>query len=435
VSLPVYAAYTATPREAESRRTTTWRAAVYLLCVVCTSVSLSLSSCSGGAGQAATQKAATSDVGKETVSVPVAAASRADLTNTVSLTAEFEPFQEVEVMAKVAGYVQEIRVDIGQRVNAGQVLAVLEVPELHDDVTRAVASVEQRAAEVSAAEDEVSRSESAYQIARISFERIQQVSKREPGLIAQQEIDEAQSRELMTKAQVAAAKSRLRVALQHLEVAKAEASRQRTFQRYITITAPFSGTITKRYANKGAMVQAGTASQSQAMPVVRLSQIDLLRLRLPVPESMVPAVRVGRPVEVRVNALGRTFQGKVARYTGKLDTGTRAMITEVDVPNPTGEILPGMYAEVTLGLDQREQVLSVPLEAIDRAGNATRVYLVDDSGAVRIVPVVLGLEDAHRVEIRSGLSEGDRVVVGQRSGLKEGQVVRAKLMETKLTRN
>jgi RND family efflux transporter MFP subunit len=312
---------------------------------------------------------------------------------------------------------------------------VLEVPELHDDVTRAVASVEQRAAEVSAAEDEVSRSASAYQIARISFERIQQVSKREPGLIAQQEIDEAQSRELMTKAQVAAAKSRLRVALQHLEVAKAEASRQRTFQRYITITAPFSGTITKRYANKGAMVQAGTASQSQAMPVVRLSQIDLLRLRLPVPESMVPAVRVGRPVEVRVNALGRTFQGKVARYTGKLDTGTRAMITEVDVPNPTGEILPGMYAEVTLGLDQREQVLSVPLEAIDRAGNATRVYLVDDSGAVRIVPVVLGLEDAHRVEIRSGLSEGDRVVVGQRSGLKEGQVVRAKLMETKLTRN
>src|SRR5438309_112058 len=115
---------------------------------------------------------------------------------------------------------------------------------------------------------------------------------------------------------------------------------------YARVTAPFAGVITKRYADTGSMIQAGTASQTQAMPLVRLSENELLRLILPVPESVVPRIRIGEAVEVDVTALHRTFTGKVARFANKLQTSTRTMETEVDVPNPSMVLVPGMYAEV-----------------------------------------------------------------------------------------
>ena len=118
--------------------------------------------------------------------------------------------------------------------------------------------------------------------------------------------------------------------------------------QYAVITAPFAGVVTKRYANTGSLIQAGTASQTQAMPVVRLSENGLLRLALPVPESAVPLVHLGEPVDVHVSALHRTFPGRVARFADKVDESTRTMKTEVDVPNPTLVLVPGMYAEVDL---------------------------------------------------------------------------------------
>lgn len=361
--------------------------------------------------------------------VPVAAVTRSNLASNTVLTAEFEPFQEIEVMAKVSGYVRSIKVDIGDRVNEGQVLAVLEVPEMLDDLTRAAAAIQQAEAELAAGRDELTRSESSHQIAHISYTRILEVSKREAGLVPVQEVDEIHSRDLVAEAQVAAAKSKVRAAQQRIQVARAEESRTKTMQNYVTITAPFAGTVTKRYANTGAMVQAGTASQSQAMPIVRLSQNSVLRLRLPVPESMVAEIRQGDRVDVRVMSLGRTFAGNVARSAGKVDRSTRTMMTEVDVPNPSGVILPGMYAEVTLHLEKRSGVLSVPLEAIERSASATRVYRIDSAGAVHILAVQVGIEDSRRSEILSGLAEGDRVALGQRSGLKEGEQVRAQLIE------
>lgn len=360
--------------------------------------------------------------------VPAARAVRGDISTSSVLTGEFEPFQEIEVMAKVAGFVQAINVDIGDRVSAGQLLAVLEVPEMKDDLTRAAAAIEQSSAEIDAARDELARSESAYQIAHLSYTRLQEVSQREKGLIPLQEVDEMHSRDLIAQAQVNSAKSKLHVAEERVQVAKAEAARARTMSNYVSITAPFAGVISRRYAHLGAMVQAGTSSQSQAMPVVRLSQTSVLRLSLPVPERIVASVRVGRPVDVHVAALSRTFTGHVARFTNKVDQSTRTMITEVDVPNPNGEILPGMYAEVTLGLEERKKVLTVPLEAIDRTAAGARVLAVRD-GSIETVSVELGIEDERNAEIRSGLIENDIVVTAQRASLKQGQRVRAKLPE------
>ena len=146
-----------------------------------------------------------------------------------------------------------------------------------------------------------------------------------------------------------------------MQVSAAELKRVKTLMDYTRVTAPFAGVITKRYADTGSMIQAGTASSTQAMPLVRLSENSLLRLILPVPESAVPTVHVGQQVEVRVPTLNRSFPGRVARFSDKIAAATRTMDTEVDVPNPTLLLIPGMYAEVNLTLDRAAGVLAVPI--------------------------------------------------------------------------
>ncbi len=364
--------------------------------------------------------------------VPVVKAARADLTSAVTLTAEFEPYQEVDVMAKVAGYVRAINVDIGDRVHQGQVLATLEIPEMEDDLTKGAAAIDQAEDEVATATDELQRMQAAHDLAHLSSTRISDVLKREPGLVPQQEVDEARSRDLVAEAQVSAAKSNLKTAEQKVRVSRADQARIETLHKYATIAAPFEGVVTKRYANAGSMIQSGTASQTQAMPIVQLSQNNLLRLILPVPESAVARVRVGETVDVRVSSLGRTFPGKVARFADKIQPSTRTMDTEVDVPNAALTLIPGMYAEVDLRIEERRQALAIPLDAVDRSGASAHVYTVDAGGVIHVVPVTLGLENAQSVEVTSGLRENDEVVVGRRAGLKEGQQVQGRSLEAQV---
>jgi RND family efflux transporter MFP subunit len=365
----------------------------------------------------------------EAPTVAVMKATRADLSSDLILTAEFAPFQQIDVMAKVSGYIRQINVDIGSRVQEGQLLATLEIPEMQDDLTRAAAAIDEATAELTTARDELQRDESSRDIAHLSYTRILDVSKKEPGLIPQQQVDEADSRDLGAQAQVSAAKSRITAAEQHIHVAQAEQAHVKTLYQYAVITAPFTGVVTKRYANTGSLIQAGTSSETQAMPVVRLSENGLLRLDLPVPESAVPLIHLGGPVDVRVAALNRVFPGVVARFADIVDDSTRTMKTEVDVPNPTLVIIPGMYAEVDLITEQRKKVLTVPVEAVNGSGDSASVYTVQPSGTIQIVPVRLGIETARLVEVRSGdLKEGDSVIVGSRSGLKAGSTVQPKVI-------
>ena len=361
--------------------------------------------------------------------VAVAKASLQDLSRGLVLTAEFQPFQEIDVMAKVAGYVKQINVDMGDRVHQGQVLATLEVPEMADELTKAAASVDRNSAEVALARDELHRAESAHEMSHLSYIRLAAVSESKPGLVAQQEIDDAHSRDLVAEAQVAAAKSAISAAGEQVQVSKAEHARLKTLYNYTVVTAPFAGVITKRYADTGSMIQAGTASQTQAMPLVRLSENSLLRLILPVPESAVPQIRVRQSVEVRVPSLHRSFHGLVARFADKVQLDTRTMPTEVDVPNPGLILVPGMYAEVDLRLQQRKSALSVPVTAIGGPDGAPGVYLVGSGGRIEERPVRTGLETADRVEILSGLEVGDLVVIGNRNELKPGERVRPKITE------
>ena len=357
----------------------------------------------------------------EQLTVPTATARPANLTNELVLTAEFTPYQDVDVMAKVAGYVKNIRVDIGDHVHEGDLLATLEVPELQNDMAKASAGVAAAQANITTARAAVTRAEAGENIAHLSFQRIQDVSVKQPGLVPRQEVDVAQAHDLEAAAQLASAQSALRSAQEMLTQAESEHQRTVTMLQYATIRAPFTGVITKRYANTGSMIQAGISSQTQAMPVVRLAQNNLLRLTLPVPVNAVADIHNGNPVEVNVTTLNRSFAGKITRSADSLEMSTRTMDTEVDVPNPDGSLVPGMYAEVHLHLATHPNVLSVPVDAVEGLGTTVQhVYLVHQ-GRLHLVPVTIGLQTPSRVEILSGLHAGDQVVVGRHSGLSEGE--------------
>jgi RND family efflux transporter MFP subunit len=361
--------------------------------------------------------------------VAVARAGPASLAKTVVLTAEFRPFQSIEVHAKVAGYVKQIMVDVGDRVKAGQTLAVLEVPEMSDDVERANAAHKRTEADVEHAKDELKRAQAAHQASHLIYQRLFDVSKQRPNLVAEQEIDDAKAKDLASEAGVSAAKSALAAAEQSVAVSQVDQQRTNTMLAYTKITAPFTGVISKRYADTGAMIQAGTSSQTQAMPLVRLSQIDLLRLILPVPEEIVAHIRIGNAVEVRVPSLNKTLVGRVARFSDAVSTATRTMETEVDVPNGSLTLVPGMYAEAVLTLDRRENALAIPLLAVATNGDKSTVYVVNSENKVEQREVKLGIQTAHRAEVIAGLRDGDLVIVGNRSQVQQGLVVTPKQVE------
>ena len=334
------------------------------------------------------------------LSVAVARITREDLYNEVTIPAEFRPYLKVELHAKVSGYVDQINVDIGDEVKAGQLLARLEVPELRDELARAKAAEK--------------RAEADYKDAHLVYTRLLAVDKAHPNLVAQQELDAAEAKDGTTEAAIAGA--------------KAEVERYETLLAYTRITAPFDGVITHRYADPGSLIQAGTASDTQSMPLVCLSDNYRLRLDFPVSVAYVKDIQIGDQVEVRVESLkGKPFTGIIARFTQKVDEDTRTMITEIEVPNPKLELVPGMYATVVLKVERRPQALALPIEAVP-PGQTTSVYVINDRNEIEERSVTLGLETPTRFEVLGGLKEGDLVLVGRRSLVKPGQTVEPKLI-------
>jgi RND family efflux transporter MFP subunit len=366
---------------------------------------------------------------EESPTVAVARVTKGDVTQVLSVAAEFRPFQEIDVHSKVAGYLKAINVDVGDRVQAGQLLAVLEVPELQDELHQDEAAVRRAQEEVNRAQADLDRAESVHQLAHLGASRLSSVLKTRPNLVAQQDIDEATGKDSVSEAQVATAKAAHASAEQQLEVARAGENKTKTLFAYSQITAPFAGVITYRYADTGAMIQAGTSSQTQAMPLVKLSQNSSLRLIIPVPESSVSRIHLGGSVDLAVKALGKTFTGRIARFSDRLDTDTRTMRVEVDVQNPKLELVPGMYATASLVLDQARDAVVVPVEALDRAEGSPHVLVVNHERRIEPRTVTIGLETADRAEIKNGLSPDELVVVGNRAQLKAGALVSPKVMD------
>lgn len=338
--------------------------------------------------------------------VLVTTVGREDLYNEVTMPAEFRPYVEAELNAKVSGYLQTINVDFGDKVKKGQLLAVLEVPELEAQLYAALAAKE--------------RASANYTNTHIIYTRLLSVDQEHPNLVARQDIDTAYAND--------------NVALATVVSDQAEVRRYQTLFGYTQIFAPFDGVITWRSADPGALIQAGTSSDLAARPLVRLSDNFLLRLDFPVSVKYVQDVRLGAAVDVRVESLGnKTFSGDISRFTGQVNETTRTMITEVEVKNPNLEIFPGMYATVVLKVEHRWHVPTVPTEAVESKKTST-VIVVNENNEIEQREVTLGLQTPNRYEVITGLKEGEKVMIGNQSRVHPGEKVTAKPwegMETK----
>ncbi len=358
---------------------------------------------------------------------PVVFVARAPLESAITLTGEFRPFQQVDVHAKVAGYIRHIFVDVGDKVRAGQELAVLEIPELNAQVTGAQADIRRSQDAVRRAQSEIERAESTHRAYHAAYTRLKQASEERPGLVAEQELDDAMAKDKETDAQINSARAALAESQGQLGMAQATLERLSALQAYSHITAPFAGVVTKRYADTGALIQAGTSSETQSKPVVQLAEWSLLRLVIPVPESDVPLLHSGSTVQVHVPALNQNFQGRVARFADELSDETRTMHTEIDVENPQNTLTEGMYAEVKLALRGKEDALALPIQAVVQDGDKHYVLVVDDQDRVQKRDVELGQQTSTTVEILHGLTEKERVISAGQSGYQIGEAVKPKV--------
>ena len=381
-----------------------------------------LASGCGGARKASAVNAA------EAQTAGVVKVARANIADDLEIASEFQPFQEVDVYAKVSGYIQKLNVDYGTHVKQGQVLAVLEIPELQQQLQQDEASVRRSQQDLERAREELNRAQSAYNVAHVTYTRLADVQKSRPELVAQQEIDVAQGKDLEASASVSSQRASLASAEQGLQVAQATLGKDQAMFGYARMTAPFDGVVTKIYAYTGALLPAGTSSNKSDSGLCRIAQNNPLRLVIPVPESAVPEIHLGNSVQVQVPVLGKAFQGTVARVSDQVDVSTRTMHTEIDVLNPKLEIIPGMYASASIVLNQKKDALVVPVQALSRQENGVTVFLVGKDNKIEERQVKLGIETPDKAEVVSGLNQDDLVVIGNRSQLRAGMAIEPKLI-------
>lgn len=367
-------------------------------------VVLGFSSCSRSS------QAAHSPTSQAKVEVGVITAARKNLVRTIALPGTLVAFNQATLYGKVAGYLRSIRADKGDWVHRGQVLAVLEVPEMVDAVDQARAVYQQALADVS-------RAKAQADLQSITYQRFREVHSKDPDAVANQELAEYRSKFEVAEADVKLAEARV-------ATAQANLNRSIALNQYASITAPFSGIITARYVDPGALIQAATSTM-QGQPIVTLQELDTIRVYVSVPEVNVPSIRIGTPASLTTAAYpGRLFRASVTRFAEALDPATRTMKTEIDYHNPQHVLRPGMYAVVTLEIEKLKNVLVIPANALVLEGSKTSVWVVRDGTSHRL-QVEAGLDNGAQVEIRSGLRGGEQVVVSGTGGLSEGTPVQA----------
>ena len=328
----------------------------------------------------------------------------------VSLAASVEAFQKATLYAKVAGYLQWIKVDKGDRVQKGEVIAVIEVPEMEKEYQSAKAVVLE-----AQAVHERAKSEAA--LKELTFNRLASIQQSQPEVISQQEVDVARTEYDVARGEVQLAKARI-------ELARSEVERLETLMEYARIKSPYKGVVTERFVDPGALIQEGTSSSGDVAPIVRVVNMDKVRVYVDVAEPDVPFVDRGDPVLLKLDAFpGREFRGEITRFSIALDPKTRTMKTEFDLENPGHLIRPGMYGEATLELDRQADALFLQAESVHEDAEGTKYVYAVTAGICRKVPVQTGLDDGVWVQVK-GLQEGDMVVLTSTETLEEGMAVR-----------
>ncbi|HET6141958.1 MAG TPA: efflux RND transporter periplasmic adaptor subunit, partial [Candidatus Acidoferrales bacterium] len=263
-------------------------------------------------------KAAADDV-SNAPEAAVVKVTRGNISDSLEIASEFEPFQEVDVYAKVSGYIKKLYVDYGTHVKQGQILAVLEIPELQQQIQQDEASIHRSEQELARAHEDLNRAQSAYNVAHLTYSRLADVQKSRPELVAQEEVDVSNGKDMEADAEVSAQKAALAGAEQALLISKATLGKDQAMFDYARMTAPFDGVVTQISAYTGALLPAGTSSNKGDSALCRLSQNSLLRLVIPVPERAVSGIRLGESVDVDVSGMNKTFAGKIVRFSDQID--------------------------------------------------------------------------------------------------------------------
>lgn len=359
------------------------------------------------------------DVAAEPV-VNVRVAERAGAVSSLLLPGNIQPIAEAPVMARATGYVRKRNADIGDRVAAGQVLAEIEAPELKQQVAQARAVAEQMSSAVEQAQAALQQGRSNAGLARVTAERWNNLFTR--GVVSRQERDTYQAQFDSQQANVQALEKAVSAGRANLAATQANVARLEQLLDYQTVRAPFAGVITVRNVDAGALVNEGSTM------LFRIAQTDRLRTYVNVPQASAAQVRPGQRADLAIaDRPGRTFTGVVKRSSGALDPATRTLLVEIDVPNPGGALLPGMYAQVDLSLPRLEPPLVIPGDTLLVRPDGPQVAVVSADGTVHFRRIGLGRDFGDRVEVLSGIAEGDRLVVNPNDVVREGTHVKAQV--------
>ena len=318
------------------------------------------------------------------VDVIVVVPDREDLDRRVVLSADVRALETTTVYSKVSGYLSSIEVDIGDRVNRGQLIAKLEVPELRDQLREAEAALDAAQANHARAAAELEGVQADAKLQEKTYKRLRAVRAKMPVGMPQQTVDEARAAYRRSQAAVKAIESRLKFRESAVRRAQATMQRRQTLIAYAEIRAPLNGIVTERFVDPGALLQAATSTKT-VQRIVTVANMDRVRLLADVPESEVRFVEAGDPAVLTVDALpGREFVGEVTRFALALDPATRTMRTEIELENPGWLLRPGMYGQVALSLAISSNAITVPAEALRADGDRSFVYCIVGGIAKRV---------------------------------------------------
>ena len=343
--------------------------------------------------------------------VEVVRPRRVTVAQRLQTNATLEAFEEADLFAKISGYLSDVRVDIGDHVKAGQVLAVIDIPEMEQDLVEAKAQLASKISSLESARLQLDRYKANITLQDALLRRREELGA-EGHFISDRTLDEVRAAAEIAKADLSVAEANRDLAANQVDVAAATAERIKTLLGYTQIVAPFDGVVARRLVNRGDLVQAPTATRAtpSAGSLFKVQRIDTIRVFCDVPENDVPHVHIGDPAIVKPSGFdGEPFFGKVTRFSLRLDPETRNMRTEIDLSNPDERLYPGMYAEVSLEMDQRPDALTVPAAAVGSDGDGHFVYTINDNRITRLA-VKTGLTDNARIEVTAGLSEETPVV-------------------------
>ncbi|MGC2661653.1 MAG: efflux RND transporter periplasmic adaptor subunit [Bryobacteraceae bacterium] len=356
----------------------------------------------------------------EAVALPVVNVVRAKKASPIShldLPGNVQAITEGPIFARAEGYLVKRFADIGDRVKAGQLLAVIDAPDLDQQVTQATATLDQADAALVQAQANLEQAKANEHLAEVTKHRNDTLVER--GVLSKQEGDQSTAVFGAQQATVHAADANIVAARQSVNAAAANLKRLTDLQGYKDVRAPFAGVITLRD------VDTGTLINSQSTMLYRIAQFDVLRIFVNVPQSFSEQLHPGMPAEVSIQELpGRHFAGKITRVSGSLDSSTRTLLTEIQVPNPEGKILPGMYANVQMAVSRTLLPILIPGDAIVTRATGASIAVVDPDDTVHYHAVQLGRDYGLEVEVTSGLRDGQEVVVNPTDDVREGVKVK-----------